>query len=283
MVRDGGGRKRGGGGMQLGIALEGGGARCAAQAGVLAALLEAGIRPACYAGCGAGALVAALAATDALTEEAVRDFERAVTKNAFLRNHRLNAKLRARFESQAIRGLMPLAMPAVDLESGAVQVIASMLPVHPDPRPWSRQALLSTAVRAAMATPGALPPVSWRGRTLSGGGMLRGTLPTILRAMGAERIVCIRVLDAGCAFHEETPAALAICAHAVIAAPPPLCDMMIAVTGYAPDKGVLDKRTVGPLFEAGRAAARKAMPALVALTGMKSGKILPFPRTEEIP
>ncbi len=263
--------------LRLGVALEGGGARCAAQAGALAALSELGILPSYYAGCGAGALVAALAATGTLSEQAVLNFQKALCYSGFLRERRLHRLLRDTFGESLLRDTPPVAMPTVDLETGAVQVLASMLPVRPDPRPWSRQSLVAGAVRAAMATPGALPPVRWRGRRLLGGGMLRGTLPTILRTMGAERVLVVRVLDAGCAAHETHPAAQAICACAMVAMPPPPCDICITVTGYAPDQGVLDPKTVRLLWDAGRAAALRALPALREMLGDHDGKILPFP------
>ncbi len=267
--------------IQLGIALEGGGARCAAQVGALLTLFDMGIRPTLYAGCGAGALVASLAACGLLSEEQVDSFARAVQRNSLLRGRAINHRLSALFGGMPMREVPPLAMPAIDMESGAVQVLSSMLPVRPDPRPWSRQALVSGAVRASMAAPGVLSPVRWRGRRLSGGGALRGTLPTILRSMGAERVVCIRVLDAGCALHETHPAAQALCGHAMIAMPPPpQCDMLITVNGYAPERGVLDRRTLPVLLEAGRHAAMKALPALETLIGGKAGKILLFPGME---
>jgi|GEM_PF-3405900 len=263
--------------MRLGIALEGGGARCAAQAGALMALGEMGIVPMAYAGCGAGALVAALAACSMLKEKTVTDFGAAVRQSATLRNGVLNRRLRERFEGMLLRDAHGLALPTVDMESGAVQVLSSMLPVRPDPRPWSRQALVGAAVRYAMATPGVLPPMAWRGRRLCGGGQLRGTLPTLLRAMGAEHVLCIRVLDAGCAQHETRAAAQALCSHAMVVAPPPGVDMMVTIGNYEPGRGVLDQGTIAPLLEVGKIAAVKALPTLEALIGSRVGKIVLFP------
>ncbi len=267
--------------MKLGIGLEGGGVRCAAQAGILGALLASGIQPYCYAGVGAGALVAALAVTDSLTEEVVFSMAKASYRNAALRNMALIKRLKNQFGGLSLRDAQQLAMPTVDLETGAVQVLASMLPIMPDPRPWSRQALISCAVRAAMAAPGVLPPMGWRGHRLMGGGFLRATLPTVLRAMGADRVVVLRVLDAGCAQYETHPAAHAICAHATVMAPPPHCDLVISVDGYSPIHGVLDRGGADIFYQAGRAAAIKALPALETLLGMRNGKILPFPGAEE--
>ncbi len=263
--------------IRIGVALPGGGMRCAAQAGVLIKLFEMGIRPAYYAGCGAGALVAALAATDALSDKQVETFSKAARYNARCRALTLERLLRKTFGAVPLREANGLAMPTIDLETGAVQVLASALPVIPDPRPWSRQAMIANAVRASMGTPGVLAPVNWRGRKLSGGGSLRGTLPTILRAMGAERIIVIQTMDVGCAQIETHPAALALCAHAMVAAPPPACDMLISVSGIMPGCGVLDTKTARPMLEAGKLAGIKALPGLEMLMGPQLGKIVPFP------
>jgi predicted acylesterase/phospholipase RssA len=263
--------------MRLGVALEGGGVRCAAQAGALLALAEAGIRPALCAGCGAGALVAALAATGQLNKKQILDFAKVAAWPGFLRERALNKRLRARFGEATLRDARHLALPTIDLETGAVQVLASMLPIGPDPRPWSRQSSLGGAVRAAMATPGVLRPLHWRGRRLSGGGQLRGTLPTLLTAMGAQETLLIRVLDAGCAKHEIRPVALAALSHAVVAAPPPRCGLLIQVADYAPGRGALDVRAAEMLFEMGYQAGKQALPRLQSLLGRLGGKILPFP------
>ncbi len=266
--------------MKIGIGLEGGGVRCVAQAGILEVLFASGIQPDCYAGVGAGALVAAMAATDNLTEEAIA-MAKAAYRNASLRNMAVFKRLKEQFGGISLRDAHRLALPTVDLETGAVQVLASMLPLMPDPRPWSRQALISCAVRAAMATPGVLPPMGWRGHRLIGGGFLRATLPTVLRAMGADRVVILRVLDVGCAQFETHPAAQAICAHATVMAPPPHCDLVISVDGYSPIHGVLDRRGADVFYQAGRTAALKALPTLEMLIGAKNGKILLFPGAEE--
>lgn len=263
--------------LRVGIALEGGGMRCAAQAGALMVLMQAGIQPACYAGCGTGALIAALAASGELSEKALHPFQAAASYNALFRNMRLNRCLHNQFSNLILREMPPLAMPTVDLETGIVQVLASMLPIRSDPRPWSRQALLYTAVRAAMATPGVLPPVNWRSRMLAGGDLLRNTLPAILHAMGADVSVCIRVLDAGCAQHETKPAALAICANAIVAAPPHHYDLLMTLGNYEKGYSVLGKQDVQALYGMGMVAAQKMMPSVKVITGQLGAKILQFP------
>lgn len=263
--------------VRLGIALEGGGMRCAAQAGVLSTMITAGIQPMCFAGCGAGALVAAIAANGEFTEKMFHTFQGVSSYNALLRNARINSCLQNHFGNRVLREAQPLAMPTVDLETGVVQVFSSVLPERPDLRPWSRQALLSGAVRAAMASPGVLKPVRWRGRILSGGGQLRNTLPSLLQAMGADITVCIRVLDAGCAQYETHPAALALCAHAMSGSPTYNYNVLIPVTGFNKTQGVLEKQDLKALFHLGQASANNALPRIKALTGQVGAKILQFP------
>lgn len=264
--------------IRLGIALEGGGVRCAAQVGALMALTQAGIAPVCYTGCGTGALVAALAVTGKLSESSLRPFHNAASYCAPLRNARIGRCLETQFGSLILRDVPALAMPTIDMESGVVQVLASILPTRMDSRPWSRQALVASAVRAAMATPGVLPPVCWRSRLLCGGGQLRGTLPGILHAMGADITICIRVLDTGCARHETHSAALALCAHALAAAPPPNYDFLLTINSLDKRYGVLGRQDLQALFMLGQAAALKALPGIKAVTGQTGAKILQFPQ-----
>jgi len=272
MGKNGGGRQ-----MRLGVALEGGGVRCAAQAGVLLGLFQAGIKPFAYAGCGAGALVAALAATGTLREDVALGFAKGGHRWGRLRLASLDSRLQSHFGGHSMREMAPVALPTIDMETGSLQILSSALPVRPDPRPWSRQALIATAVRAAMATPGALPPVSWRARRLIGGGQLRPVLPELLLALGAERLLTIRVLDTGCAQLETHPAALAICAHALTAQKPPTTDMMIVIGGYEKGSGALDRKSAGAFFEAGRLAGQQALPQIQRMIGHEKGKIIAFP------
>lgn len=262
--------------MRLGVAIESGGARCAAAAGVLLALQEAGIVPWAYAGCGAGGLVAALAACGELDEQAALRYAQAAGRLRGVRAGRVRDAVCRQLGNRLLREQPPLALPCIDLESGAVQVLASRLPVRPDPRPWSRQAHVSTAVLATLAAPGVMPPVPWRGRFLCGGGATRGLLPQLLCALGADVVLAVRVLGAGCGQWERHRTAQAICAHALIAAPPPRGEVVIALENYGPGKGVLDCARLPEFLEAGRLAARQALPALRRLTCL-GGNILLFP------
>lgn len=263
--------------MYLGISLEGGGMRCMAQVGLLLELEAAGIVPDMYTGCGTGALVAAMAASHTLSEAAAMEFSKSAHGNARLRAMSIESRLRTHFGGHAMREAEPLALPSLDMETGNQQVLSSILPARPDPRPWSRQALITTAVRASMSPPGLMPPTTWRTRRLIGGGQLRDALPGLLLAMGATRILTVRVLDVGCVQAETDPQALSICAHAIEAPLPPHTDMLIVIGGYENGSGVLCRKNAQAYLEAGQLAARKALPQIQRMLGREKGKIVAFP------
>lgn len=262
--------------MRLGIAFEGGGTRCAAGLGVLDALREFGLEPYAFAGCGAGALAAALGACGTPWEEMLRRFA-PCARGGRVRQGRLVRALRQSFGERAVYGREHLAMPTVDLETGMARVHASVFPVRPDPCPWSRQTELWRALLAAMAVPGTLPPVEIRGRLLAGGGMLRATLPQLLRAMGAERVLCVRVLGADGAWEKESAAARAVRAATLLSVPARDAELLLTVENRFPSLGTLDARAMRELYAAGYETARCALPALRGKLIGPMGTILPFP------
>jgi len=128
-----------------------------------------------------------------------------------------------------------------------------------------------------MAAPGVLKPVRWRGRILTGGGQLRDVLPGLLRAMGADVTVGIRVLDAGCAQFETHPTALALCAHAMTESPALEYQLLLPIQGFEKARGVMEKQDLRALFMLGQNAVSNMLPRIKALTGQPGAKILQFP------
>ena len=261
--------------MRLGVAFEGGGARCAAELGVLRALARAGVEPYAFAGCGAGAIAAAAGALLLPPEVCLARFK-GCARHGRVRALALRSALEACFPGE-IYGSWRLAVPAADLATGSARVYASQFPLLPDPRPWSRQAALSQALLAALSVPGALPPAELRGRRLAGGGMLRALLPALLRAMGAERVLCVRVVGAEEACAERGRQAQAVRAAALLSGPPRDADWTLALENKCAPFGVLDARAMDALFETGCAAAAAALPALWRQEPRPRGKILRFP------
>lgn len=259
--------------MRLGIALEGGGARCAAQLGVMTALQEAGIAPYAFAGCGAGALAAAACTLSRPAEEVFAIFNGCVRRGK-LRPDALRCAVERFSGERMLSAAGRLAMPACDLETGCVRVYASMFPVRQDPHPWSRQPSLSSALCAALALPGALPPTFLNGRALCGGGMLRSHLPALLRAMGAEQVLCVRVAG----FTGAEPGDMArLIRSATLFSPPGDADSILTLENALPEVSVLDTRAMAALYTAGLNTARLALPALLGNASPLRGHIVRFP------
>ncbi|MDR2504567.1 MAG: patatin-like phospholipase family protein [Oscillospiraceae bacterium] len=203
----------------LGIALEGGGARCAAQAGALAALAEHGHEPDALAGCGGGAWVAGLYALGVRGGELKRlvlDMMKAapwalqIRKSGFSigasggmksgvlccgDNSRLLRTLRWQtMDASLLDVVTPLAIPAYDIEAADELMLCSRHPGKPSSLLWNRNASLAQAIAAGACAPGIMPPLNWRGRWLVGGAARYMTLPDSLTDLGATRVLKIRVL-----------------------------------------------------------------------------------------
>ncbi|MDR1599328.1 MAG: patatin-like phospholipase family protein [Oscillospiraceae bacterium] len=282
----------------LGIALEGGGARCAAQAGALAALADKQAAPDLIAGCGCGAWVAALFAMGARSEglrSAVRDIKQA--GDWMLRQRGAGWRLfaRGRIDGQGILPMrrvekalrwqtldtkltdvsMPLAIPTWDVESGEEQLLSSRLPDKPSSMAWNRQATLAQAVRAAMTAPGFCEPVVWRGRLLTGGMSHWATLPDALRDLGADRILRVRVVtlkDAGL-----DPLTMAACSRL----PRGEEDDGVLNIKLPAGSRLLDCSNMELFFDIGYRTALAARPIVVKPSSAKpGGKVLPFERSK---
>lgn len=232
--------------MRLGVAIEGGGTRCAAALGVLKALEENGVEPYAYCGCGAGAAVAAMGACGVPpgSRHCGISRVRAVWAGAhactFSRVGSMLwqwGHLRARPASRSNGRLG---------DGNAARIRLHVARCRPDPHPWSRQAELVRAVLAAMALPGAIAPVLIRERALVGGGMLRYALPQLLRAMGADTVLCVRTVGFAGACSEKK-AAHKPCAPQRFFSPAPTgIDIMLSLENKLDGYGVLETAAMRP-------------------------------------
>ncbi len=148
--------------------LSGGGARGAAQAGAIAALLEAGIRPVALVGCSVGALNAAFIAGGPDPERAAALEQRwlSVDRSDVFGRSRLAtvrnvvARRAALFPQEPLSRLIDTWLPAASFEELAVRlrvvttVLSTGQPAHHDSGPLARVLLASAAL------PGLFPPVA---------------------------------------------------------------------------------------------------------------------------
>ena len=157
-------------GRSLGLVLSGGGARCLAHIGVIAAFAEAGIAVDRFGGCSMGAFIAGMAALglDADQIHAVCQAELVdrspfsdwtLPRVALTRTRRAEKMLRHVFGDVQVEELpRPLYTVSADL-------VSSEAVVH-------RTGPLFEAVGISMSIPGLVPPVGKDGRLLVDGGVL---------------------------------------------------------------------------------------------------------------
>ncbi|TQL84703.1 patatin-like phospholipase family protein [Microbacterium saperdae] len=176
---------------RLALVLSGGGAFGAAHVGVLQVLAERGIRPGIAVGTSSGALVAAAYAAG-FSVEAIERAARAFRWRQI-----------ARWTGAARWGLLDTVAT-----TEAVQRIFGEDPLIEDlPRAFgayatnlrTRQGVildrgpLSIALRSTIAVPGVLPPARHQGMLLADGGMVDNVPVEAARALGAERVIVVRL------------------------------------------------------------------------------------------
>jgi NTE family protein len=213
--------------MEFGLALSGGGARGAAHAGVLRALKEEGLTPSFVAGTSAGAMVGALFAAGYAPEEIegifienaqrvldynFRDFcsmiwglatKTRVTFDGLIRGERLGRIFKGLLKEKGVVSIrdvrVPLAVTAVDINSGRLVMFVSRLPqaLPGDKTVYIDDAELWRAVRASTAVPAVFKPETVAGMRLVDGGVRDNVPAAILRRMGAKKVLAVNLGYAG--------------------------------------------------------------------------------------
>jgi NTE family protein len=176
-------------GRAVGLVLAGGGARGFAHIGIIKALKEAGVPFDQLGGTSMGAIIAAGLAREWGLEE-MRDRMRAVFVSdnplsdytlpliAIVRGKKVSKRLREHFDEVCIEELpLPFFAVSSDLTTGRIHV-------HRDGKLWR-------ALRASVALPGILPPVTHHGHLLVDGGVMNNLPVDVMReqAGGAGPII----------------------------------------------------------------------------------------------
>ncbi len=173
----------------LTLALSGGGAKCAAQAGVLAVLAEAGLPVGALVGVSAGGMVAMLCGlgfTPAAIRDAIADthlldvWEFDPTRRALFGAPKVRARAHALVGDKTFADLkLPVTVIAVDLCAGREVHLAS--------------GRLDDALVATMAIPGLFVPADIGGQQCVDGGVLNPMPVEAARRLGP-RVVAVDVL-----------------------------------------------------------------------------------------
>lgn len=257
----------------VGVALGGGFARGYAHLGVLQVLEEENIPIACIAGSSIGSILGAAYASklplaciiEKCREIRFRDFARwRVSRFGLASNDRLGALVHRFFDSRQFEDLsIPTAIVATDLDSG-------------DPVLF-RQGSLAEPIRASCAFPGLFEPVQIGTRYLADGGLVAPVPTHAARDLGAEIVVGISVgLHDG---HRGAPTNIfQVVSRAVSAAQKHQLESWERHAGLVLRPAVHalawdDFERIDEAIEAGAAAARSALPRLLALLNRQAARL----------
>ena len=188
-------------GLKVGLALGAGSYRGYAHIGILQGLARIGLKPDYLAGTSIGAAVAGLYAMGHSAEESAGFldtldsvfFRPTLPRRSVLSNAALAAKIREICLETRIEELqLPLAVVAADLATGREIVF--------------RRGLLWLAVLGSSAIPGIHPAVGIGPYTVVDGGIVNPVPSSAATAMGADRVVAVRLGRPRLAAHDDAEA-----------------------------------------------------------------------------
>ena len=243
------------------LALSGGGGHAAAHAGVILELAAQGVRPTGYAAVSGGALVAAAylggASMEALVDEASRLHPWFWVRGwggGLLSGTKLGILIDEFLPKEKFEDLSaPLAVLATDMDTGQGVVFKS--------------GNVRDAVRASCSFPGIFPPFLWEGRRLYDGGVTDVVPVKLARELaGDEGIVVAVDVNGGTKWPAaESFVAIALRAGLTLLRSRTRVELSGADLVVAPamgDSGWMQPRKIPTFFEAGREAARTALPEI---------------------
>lgn len=257
--------------IKIALVLGSGGVRGMVHVGILEEFENAGIQFDLLVGCSAGSIVGALYA-DCPEASKIQSCVKGLRRNSILDINLWQCRF-GLSQGRALTGLLnkclkaktfeelkiPLVVVATDLNSGELVPIGS--------------GSLIQAVKASCAIPLVFVPVEMHGRTLVDGGVINPVPVCVARDLGADLIIAVDLRELlnhtfptnlfGVAARSTEIAFLwqseACCQGADVVIRPTLCDI-----------GTFDATKLSMLYEAGRAAARAAIPHIQELIQERS-------------
>lgn len=201
--------------MSVGLALSGGGVKGAYHIGVIKALIEEGIDIEYISGTSCGAIVAALFANGILPDEMLKIFNCYARKIVYFDNKSmirsvLNIKngsscinkydnfegvLKSIFKTKDIKDVSTkLAICTVDINTGETIYFHNGNEIEKCiDGICENSGLLYKIIRASAAYPVLFEPSYYKGRVLVDGGVKKNLPVSILKSMGAEKIIAVDV------------------------------------------------------------------------------------------
>lgn len=213
--------------MSLGLALSGGGAKGAAHIGVLKALEDEGVKIEYISGTSSGSIIAGLYACGYLPSDLIKffnmycsgigDFDKLVglkiLSTAFTgkigikglaKGDKLEYIIKNFCQKKQVIDIsdikFPLAIPTVDINSGEVVYFLSKSvnefnnlsrSVYDDIPTYKYNGKIASIIRASSSFPGVFEPKIFDGRILVDGGVRVNTPVSILRKMGATKVISV--------------------------------------------------------------------------------------------
>jgi NTE family protein len=177
-------------GKTVGIALGAGSARGIAHIGVLQALRDMGVEPSVVCGCSMGALVGASYVTGHLDDLA--EWAGKLTTRSIL--HYVSFRLMAQggvAEANALIEYLSSTFGDPAIESLDASFVAVATDLYRGREVWLQDGSLWDAVRASIAIPGMLTPVSWRERWLVDGALVNPVPVSVCHALGADIVIAV--------------------------------------------------------------------------------------------
>lgn len=171
------------------LAFSGGGAKCAAQAGVLAVLEEAHLPVGAMVGVSGGGLVALLYAAG-LPPEAIRDY---IAQTSLLEVWELDPTRRSLFGETKIRARLRQAVGSKTFADLRIPTTVIAVDMNTNREMHLNSGPVEDAMLATIAIPGLFPPVARDGMTLADGGALNQLPVDVARTLGP-RVVAVDVL-----------------------------------------------------------------------------------------
>lgn len=213
--------------MSLGLALSGGGAKGAAHIGVLKAFEDEGIKIEYISGTSSGSIIAGLYACGYLPNDLIKffnmycsgigDYDKLVglkiLSTAFTgkigikglaKGDKLEYIIKNFCQKKQVIDIadvkLPLAIPTVDINSGEVVYFLSKSinesnnlsrSLYDDIPTYKYNGKLASIIRASSSFPGVFEPKIFDGRILVDGGVRVNTPVSILRKMGATKVISV--------------------------------------------------------------------------------------------
>lgn len=179
---------------KIGLVLGGGGAKGAAEIGVLKYIEEAGVQIDCIVGTSIGAIIGGLFSVGYRSQQLDSLFLHTDWEQIFSNSISGTQQISDVFESL-------LNVPdTVDFDSLPIPYRCVAADVINAKEIVLKRGNLATAMRASMAVPGAFKPVKWEDKLLVDGGMLNNLPVDVAKEMGADIIIAI---DLSQTKHEE--------------------------------------------------------------------------------